>query len=125
MEEGEIGRYILEAFRNMDQETRHISFEELAALASGKLSGPRSEEIEDHLAGCALCRQQLQEYEQFVADAQTPASNDLTDEWKELQRRLRPKKVITMRRWLPTIAAAVILVAGLSWIGIDRMLNSP
>ncbi|HEV2992082.1 MAG TPA: CHAT domain-containing protein [Candidatus Angelobacter sp.] len=109
----------------MDHETRHISFEELAALASGKLSVRRSEEIEGHLAGCALCRQQLQEYEQFVTDAQTPASNDLTDEWKELQRRLRPKKVITMQRWLPATAAAIILVAGLSWSALDRIRNRP
>ncbi|HEV3038295.1 MAG TPA: CHAT domain-containing protein [Candidatus Angelobacter sp.] len=109
----------------MDHETRHISFEELAALASGKLSGRRSEEIEGHLAGCASCRQQLQEYEQFTADAQTPASGDLTDEWKELKRRMQPKKVITMRRWLPPIAAAVILVAGLSWIVVDRIRNRP
>lgn len=127
MEEGELRRYMREAFRNMDREAGHISVEEIEALASGAASSPRAQEMQSHLAQCEQCRQLLQEFKQFVADSQVPTSTDLTKEWNALQHQLRPqKKIEVMRRWLPAAAAAALLLAaGISWIVIQRHASDP
>jgi CHAT domain-containing protein/tetratricopeptide (TPR) repeat protein len=126
MSDRELLRYVREAFRYMDRETQHISFEEMAELATGQASEMRAAQVQSHLAACEPCRKRLQEFEQFVKDCEHPTSVDLSGEWRELQRKLRPggRKVVVMRRWLPAFAAAVIAVVVLSWLGLKMLRAS-
>src|SRR5215471_16731446 len=123
MSDRELLGYVREAFRYMDRETQHISFEEMTELATGQASEMRAAQVQSHLAACEPCRKRLREFEQFVKDCEHPTSVDLSGEWRELQRKLRPgdKKVVVMRRWLPAFAAAVIAFAMLSWFGLKML----
>lgn len=123
MEDGELRRYVREAFRDMNPETPHISVEEIAEFAKDKDSNPRRQQIEKHLAECDLCRGRLADFEQFVSDSQQPLDRDLTSEWHEFQRRIRrDKKTIVLRRWLPAAVAAVLLVT-IGGIWMSRLLS--
>jgi Putative zinc-finger len=58
--------------------SEHIT-EWLNALLDGELHGPRLRQVQDHLAGCALCRAELDDLSRLsqVLKAAAPAESDL------------------------------------------------
>lgn len=124
MDDHELGRYVKEAFRLMDEHDRHPALEEIAHFARGESSEPAREELERHLAGCELCRQQLHEFEQFLADCDNPPASDLTSEWRELQRRIRARKVVMLAPKWGSIAAGLALVCGLGYVAFRMFTPS-
>jgi hypothetical protein len=98
-------------------------FEKLEALAAGELAGARAQEIEQHVAGCAACRDELgwlraeAELMQRRRAAQPPLRPEL---WQRITQRLgervaQPQRPSRWQRWVPSsmvaaAAAALLLV---------------
>src|SRR5713226_8855776 len=122
MENSEFVRSVREAFWQMDNGVKHPSVEQLAQMVRGELPEAHRQEIQDHLETCAACRETLQDFEQFLADCDRPAAGDLTEEYRDLQRRIRRGKLMAMAPRWGSIAAAIVMALSLSYAGY-RMLK--
>jgi CHAT domain-containing protein/tetratricopeptide (TPR) repeat protein len=118
---GDFRKHAAEAFRQMEEGAPHPAMEEIAAHLSGRLEARRSEAVEAHLSGCANCRERASEFELFLAHRRQPGtqpSEEIEEEYRRVQRRLRAGKVVRLPRyWLP-IAAGILVaigVAGAAW----------
>jgi CHAT domain-containing protein len=120
----EIRRYAREAFRQMDEGTKHPSEEEFAAMLGGDLTEERRVEISGHLASCAECRERAEDLDQFLADAVQPPDRDLTREWQRLRQRIRPVRTAMVPLWAG-IAAAVVAAVAPSYFVWTRIVDSP
>ncbi|HEY6392351.1 MAG TPA: CHAT domain-containing protein [Bryobacteraceae bacterium] len=106
----------------MDNGVKHPSVEQLAQMVRGELPETHRHEIQDHLETCAACRETLQDFQQFLADCDRPSAGDLTEEYRDLQRRIRRDKLMTLAPRWGSIAAAIVLALSLSYAGY-RMLT--
>ena len=138
MGQSEFEGYVREAFRQMDEGVTHLSAEQMTGLAKGLSFGVARGEIAAHLAACDLCQERFRELELFLADCERPAgpdlSQELNSEWKRLRRRLWWHRALagmtnwgaipaTLPRWA-SIAAGIILVVGLAWVGVKVLSPS-
>src|SRR5258708_14653130 len=104
MEKSEFRRYAQEAFRQMDEHPANASDEQIGEFVRGEAPAG----FERHLAACDLCRQRVADFEQFLAASQHPAVEDLTQEWRELRRRIWWRKAqAALPRW-GSLAAAIL-----------------
>jgi CHAT domain-containing protein/Flp pilus assembly protein TadD len=121
MEFNEMARYVREAFREMDKGDPHLSAVEIAELTAGKTSGPTVPRMEQHLATCERCRDQVQQYELFAADCRQEKvdDHDLGAEWRAMQRRIRWHDVVSSAPRWAAIAACTLITAGVAlyWQG--------
>src|SRR5262249_13938191 len=116
-------RYAAEAFRHMDR-APHPSIEAMAEFAAGDSSSSGRSEVERHLAACGPCRRRLEEYRQFVADCDTPATKNLSPEWNALRRRIQWHKTTFKFVRSLTLATDFAAVAGVAWLLIGLLTPS-
>ncbi|MBP3633018.1 MAG: zf-HC2 domain-containing protein [Oscillospiraceae bacterium] len=93
--------------------------EEALLLISGHLDHANTIEeeaaLQAHLSTCSACRDVLQAFEyadQGIADLQEKAPEDLCD--RVMEQISQPKKKKHLRPWLGVVAAALLLVVGVS-----------
>lgn len=97
----------------------------LGSYVDNELSSEARVELENHLASCFLCSEELNAVRELVAPLSAPASAQVPDElWSSIEARLdegRPEGLRTLRirfyKRPPAIAASIILVIGVGLIG--------
>ncbi len=103
----------------------------LSAYADGELSRTQREFIEEHLSGCASCRETLAEFEmvgrQLSSLRETPASPDIS---KSTLSKIKSSDVHTPKyrwRWLRpvTAAAAIVAVIAVMLVAQPWVMKSP
>jgi anti-sigma factor RsiW len=94
---------------------RQHPLEELTAFVDGALAPERTAEVEDHLAGCSTCREQVTRLRGAVAVlAALPPAPDLPPFLGvRLEARLREERVrpAGVRRWLAAVPRVRLLAA--------------
>ncbi len=101
----------------------------LGPYVDNELSLEARVDLEDHLASCLLCSEELNAVRELVAPLSAPASVQVPDElWSSIEARLdevrldevRPERARTLRiqfyKRPPAIAASIILVIGVGLI---------
>lgn len=110
--------------------------EELSALIDGELPAARRAEVEAHVAGCAHCRQRMEEL-QRISDGVAafpkvqPATQFLGDVRRKIARGEEPKErgwidILFRPVWLKVpLEAMAALVLLMSWLLPDRSVSLP
>jgi len=87
----------------------------LSAYADGELSRTQREFIEEHLSGCADCRETLAEFEaagrQLSSLRETPVASDIRTATLSKIKATRALPEKSFRRWLRPVTAAAAIVA--------------
>jgi CHAT domain-containing protein len=108
-------RHAGEAFRQMEEGAPHPTMEEIATHLRGRLDSSRSAILDAHLAVCSNCRERASEFQLFLADRRgcgTQPSQEIEEEYRRVQRRLRANTVVRLPRyWLP-VAAGILVAIG-------------
>jgi CHAT domain-containing protein/anti-sigma factor RsiW len=126
-EGGQFQECAKEAFRQMREGSPHPDIDEIAGYLEGRLPEPRIAAISEHLTKCDPCRERVAEFEQFQADCEHPPAQPgeaIEEEFRKLERRVKPRKIVPMPpRWL-AVAAAAVLTAGAGIVGYQWAVPS-
>jgi hypothetical protein len=96
----------------------------LSALEDGELPPATAERLRRHVDECAACRQALVELQALKRGLMTLPAPEGEDNWSVLVNRLaaEPPPLLPVTRWrwrrltLPSLALAVVVVAGGGWL---------
>ena len=96
----------------------HVEAEELVAYLAGSLDPDRADRVQEHLAGCRGCTQQVLDLEALTPlEEETTSEHELAREWRDFRDRLAPAGSADTRRRLaaaPWAAAAALLLTTLA-----------
>ena len=93
----------------------------------GQLDDATTRRVDDHLQGCAPCREDLETLRRLVSElADLPDSiSPSRDLWPEIDRRLTPRRAPGLQRWSTwALAAALLLSVSAGWLWFDAR-NAP
>lgn len=125
MDASELRRYVLEAFRQMNDRTVHATAAQLRAFVRNEMPSSERAALESHLDVCPPCRSQLDDLRAFLADCENTPDVEVIPPWSDFQARMRKRRAfLLVRRW-GALAAALLLALGATWITARLLRKSP